>query len=362
MAISELKGTQVVAKLWAPLHEVESGALDKIRNVASMPWVRQVSIMPDCHDGIGGCVGSVVGMAGAVSASLVGVDIGCGRAAVKTNLKASDLPENLALIRAQIERDIPHGFNSHGKSVGEIFQHNTGLNQEAKKLWSEFKDLHVKVQNIVDKAEVQMGTLGGGNHFIELCLDTDQNVWLMLHSGSRNIGKSLAEIHIAIARDLIHNQKLPDRDLGVFLAGTTEMQNYRRDLFWAQRYALLNRQTMLELYRRAMLRFFPHMTTEEPIMCHHNYVSEETHFGEELFVTRKGAISAKVGQKGIIPGSMGTGSYIVEGLGNAESLTSASHGAGRKMSRGAAKRKFTKEDIAAQLGNLESRRDDGIID
>jgi tRNA-splicing ligase RtcB len=362
MAISELKGSTVVAKLWAPLSEIESGALDQVRNVASMPWVRHVAIMPDVHFGHGASVGSVVAMKGAVSAAMCGVDLGCGMAAMKTNLKAKDLPDSLKLIRAQIERDIPHGFNSHAKMVSEIFAHKSGINQEAKKLWSEFKDLHQGVQNIVNKAEVQLGTLGGGNHFVELCLDTEDNVWMMLHSGSRNIGKSLAEIHIAIARGLIHNQKLPDKDLGVFLAGTEEMKNYRRDLFWAQRYALLNRQTMLELYIRAMLRFFPHMTTEEPITCHHNYISEEVHFGEELFVTRKGAISAQVGQKGIIPGSMGAKSYIVEGLGNPDSLTSASHGAGRKMSRGAAKRQFTLEDLQKQTAGVECRKDAGVID
>lgn len=362
MAISELKGSVVNAKLWAPVHEIESEALTQLRNIASLPWVRHVAVMPDVHYGKGATVGSVIGMLGAVSPAAVGVDIGCGMAAVKTNLKASDLPENLKLIRAQIERDIPVGFFSHKSPVGEIFEHKSGVNQSMKKLWSEFKDLDSRVQSLLSKAEIQIGTLGGGNHFIELCLDTEDNVWLMLHSGSRNIGKELAEIHIGIARELIHNQKLPDKDLGVFLAGTPEMKAYRRDLFWAQRYAWLNRQTMLELYRRAMLRFFPQMTVEEPIVCHHNYVSEEVHYGEELLVTRKGAINAARGQRGIIPGSMGAKSFIVAGLGNPEALCSASHGAGRRMSRGAAKRKFTLEDLKEQTAGIECRKDEGVID
>jgi len=362
MAISEIKGSVVNAKLWTPVHEVESEALTQLRNIASLPWVVHVAVMPDVHYGKGATVGSVIGMRGAVSPAAVGVDIGCGMAAVKTSLKASDLPESLKLIRAQIERDIPVGFNSHKSVVGEIFEHKSGVNQDLKKLWSEFKDLDPHVQSLLGRAESQVGTLGGGNHFIELCLDTQDNVWLMLHSGSRNIGKELAEIHVAIARELIHNQKLPDKDLSVFLAGTPEMKAYRRDLFWAQRYAWLNRQTMLELYRRAMLRFFPNMTLEQPIVCHHNYVSEETHYGEELFVTRKGAISASAGTLGIIPGSMGAKSFIVRGLGNPESLCSASHGAGRRMSRGAAKRQYTVEDLKSQTAGVECRKDAGVID
>lgn len=208
----------------------------------------------------------------------------------------------------------------------------------------------------------QLGTLGGGNHFLELCLDTEDNVWLMLHSGSRNIGKELAEIHITKAKVLAHNRDLPDKDLAVFLSGTPEMAAYRKDLNWSGKYATANRQVMLQLFSDALKRFFPQIMFEEPILAHHNYVSEETHFGEEVYITRKGAINAEKGRLGIIPGSMNTGSYIVRGLGNPESFNSASHGAGRRMSRSKAKKMFTMEDVEKQLKGVESRRDQGIID
>lgn len=355
MPIDYLKGGTVQAKLWLPVHEVESAALDQIRNIASLPWARHVAVMPDCHFGIGATVGSVIGLKGAVSPAAVGVDLSCGMLAAKSNLKASDLPDDLKLIRSQIERDVPVGFNWH-KDL------NRNFSFEYKTLFDKFDKLHSGVQKLKDKAQLQLGSLGQGNHFIELCLDTEQNVWIMLHSGSRNIGKELAEIHISIAKELIHNIKLPDRDLGVFLSGTPEMENYRKDLYWAQDYAYANREVMFRLCVNALKRFFPQIKFDKSIQCHHNYISEETHFGEELFVTRKGAINASKGQLGIIPGSMGTGSYIVRGLGNPESLNSASHGAGRKMSRSKAKKTFTKQDIEEQLKGIECRRDDGIID
>jgi tRNA-splicing ligase RtcB len=350
---SELKGSVVNAKLWAPVLEIESQALDQIRNVASMPWVRHVSVMADCHYGKGCTIGSVVGMKGAVSAAMVGVDLGCGLAAAKTNLKASQLPDDLKAIRHQIERDVPTGFYSHKSPTTKgTWQH----------LFERFDQLDKRVHKLKDKASLQIGSLGGGNHFIELCLDTEQNVWLMLHSGSRNIGKELAEIHINIAKTLIHNIELPDKDLSVFLAGTPEMEAYRRDLMWAQEYALENRKAMLVLCRDALVRFFPDLKLEELIMCHHNYVSEETHFGEDLFVTRKGAISAKKDELGIIPGSMGTKSYIVRGLGNRDSLHSASHGAGRRMSRGKAKKTFTVDDLKEQTKGVECKKDSSVLD
>jgi tRNA-splicing ligase RtcB len=218
------------------------------------------------------------------------------------------------------------------------------------------------VQNLDGKAWRQMGTLGGGNHFIELCVDSEGAVWMMLHSGSRNIGKELAEIHISIARKLAHNEELPHRDLAVFLAGTDEMTAYRHDLFWAQEYALLNREVMLALYRNVLRAFWPGVQFEWPIMCHHNYVAEEVHYGEAVLVTRKGAIRAGAGDLGIIPGSMGTKSYIVRGRGNPESFESASHGAGRRMSRGQAKKRFTRADLAEQTAGVECRKDLGVLD
>jgi tRNA-splicing ligase RtcB len=218
------------------------------------------------------------------------------------------------------------------------------------------------VQGLLGKARVQLGTLGGGNHFIELCLDTEDNVWLMLHSGSRNIGKELAEIHMAKAKKLAHNRNLPDRDLAVFLAGTPEMKAYRHDLFWAQTYARLNREVMIDLAADVLRLHFPQIEFEEAIFCHHNYVAEEVHYGEEVLVTRKGAIRAGRGELGIIPGSMGTRSYIVRGLGNPEAFESASHGAGRRMSRGEAKRRFTVKDLAVQTAGIECRKDGGVLD
>lgn len=207
-----------------------------------------------------------------------------------------------------------------------------------------------------------MGTLGGGNHFIEVCLDDDQQVWLMLHSGSRGIGNQLAEYHIGIAKELPHNQDLPDRDLAVFVANTPEMQAYRRDLFWAQEYATRNRATMMRLLKDVVAGMFPQVRFESETSCHHNYVAEETYDGLDLLVTRKGAIRAGAGDMGIIPGSMGTGSYIVRGRGCEAAFNSASHGAGRRMSRGAARRTFTEADLAEQTKGVECRKDAAVVD
>src|SRR5438067_1457352 len=270
----------------------------------------------------------------------------CGMAAVQTSLTSHDLPDSLHGLRSEIERVIPVGFESHTRPVDR---------REDRKLWDGFADLTPAVKDLLGKARSQLGTLGGGNHFIELCLDTGDRVWLMLHSGSRNIGKTLAEIHIGRAKKLAHNRDLPDRDLAVFLAGATEMDDYRRDLFWAQRYARANREAMLDLYQDIVQRFRPQTEFGEPVHCHHNYVAEEVHFGEHVLVTRKGAIRAGKGDLGIIPGSMGTRSFIVRGLGNAMSFESASHGAGRKMSRGQAKKRFTVNDLREQTMGVECR-------
>lgn len=393
MAISTLKGSTVEAQLWAEVHEVESQALSQLRNIASLPWVAHLAVMPDVHFGKGATVGSVIAMRGAVSPAAVGVDIGCGMGAVKTNLVASDLGD-LKALRLEIESLIPVGFSSHDteNTINSIpdSKDKMALKKDIGDLLMEFKHLDKKVQDLDGKAITQLGTLGGGNHFIELCLDTgkcdcdeglvdakfgseecieclgkgtrEPSVWMMLHSGSRNIGKTLAEIHMAKAKKLDHNVGLPDHDLAVFLAGTDEMKAYRKDLYWAQRYAMLNRRLMFELYKKAMRKFYPQSQFEAPVLCHHNYVSEEIHFGEELMVTRKGAISADKGQMGVIPGSMGTRSYVVRGLGHEPALRSASHGAGRRMSRGEAKRSFTVEDVEKQTQGVECRKDEGVID
>jgi tRNA-splicing ligase RtcB (3'-phosphate/5'-hydroxy nucleic acid ligase) len=360
--LAEVRGATVPVKIWAPLEEVESQAITQLKNIASLPWVvHHVAAMPDVHLGKGATVGSVVAMRDAVAPAAVGVDIGCGMAAVRTSLTAERLPDHLKAIRRGIEQAIPVGHESHDRPAVDAL-HDDDLKTKVKALWKRFPELTPAVQSLERRAREQVGTLGGGNHFIELCLDTNGGVWLMLHSGSRNIGKSLAEVHIGRARKLTHNQALPDRDLAVFLAGTTEMDEYRRDLYWAQEYAWLNRRVMLALYQDVLRRFFPDVLFGEAVVCHHNYVAEERHFGERLFVTRKGAIRAGRDELGIIPGSMGTKSYIVRGLGSAEAFESASHGAGRRMSRGEAKRRFSLADLRAQTEGVECRKDTGVLD
>lgn len=354
MSLDILKGTHVNAHLWAPIHEVESVALDQIRNICALPWTYDhVAVMGDVHYGAGATVGSVIAMKGAVAPSAVGVDIGCGMAAFMTNLTADDLPDDLSDLRSAVEAAIPVGFHSHSEAAKVVW---------AWKGWASFSYLHPDVQDRQDKARLQVGTLGGGNHFIELCLDTENNVWMILHSGSRNIGKELAERHIKIAKTLEHNDGIPDKDLAVFLTGTPEFQAYRHDLMWAQDYAAQNRKTMLDLYEAVMAKFFPQLSIHMRINCHHNYVAEENHYGADVLVTRKGAISAKPGELGIIPGSMGTKSYIVAGLGNPEAFNSASHGAGRRMSRGKAKKAFTLADLEAQTEGVNCRKDAGVLD
>jgi len=311
--------------------------------------------MPDAHLGRGCTVGSVIALKGAVSPASVGVDIGCGMASLQTSLTASDLPDDLGKLRHQFERTIPVGRFGHKDPAPE------GADWEG---WEQFQNLHPAVQKLQDRAKCQLGSLGGGNHFIELCLDENDQVWLMLHSGSRNIGKSLADIHINIAKKLSHNEDLPDPDLAVLLQNTPQMRDYRRDLFWAQNYAWKNRQVMVQLLWRQLQRAFPNMnrSPEESVYCHHNYVEEMRIADEEVLVTRKGAISARKDQMGIIPGSMGTKSYIVQGLGSEESMFSASHGAGRRMSRGEARRTFTMKDLEHQTAGVECRKDIKIVD
>ncbi len=385
MAHETLKGTGTDIKVWTQIDGIEKQAKDQLLNIAALPWVVHVAVMPDVHFGKGATVGSVIGMRGAVSPAAVGVDIGCGMGAVRTDLRASDLPSDLSPIRAEIERLIPVGFNAHEPGSTGMLPADLAL--EMARLFEEFKDLSAYLMLDEKRMVTQCGTLGGGNHFIELCLDDgtcecemaggpgrqecvdcgytgkrEPYVYMMLHSGSRNVGKTLAEYHMEKAKKLIHNVDLPDPDLAVFLKSTPEMAAYRHDLFWTQRYAMLNRRVMFALYEQALRKFFPKLYTFEPVLCHHNYVAEEVHFGEELVVTRKGAIRAGRGELGIIPGSMGTKSYIVQGKGNVDSLSSASHGAGRRMSRNAAKKKFTQADLIEQTKGVECRKDVDVVD
>ncbi|SFD85458.1 tRNA-splicing ligase RtcB [Actinopolyspora alba] len=357
-----LSGTRAPTFMWATEHDVEPAVLDQLRNIAALPWVHGVRVMPDVHLGKGATVGSVIAMRDAVSPAAVGVDIGCGMEGVKTSLHADDLPADLGGIRTSIERAVPVGFRAHDEAVDPA---RLGLDtSEWQDLWRRFGELHGGVSSLESKAGKQLGTLGGGNHFIEVCLDEHDAVWLMLHSGSRHIGNRLAEQHIAEARELPHNQDLPDRDLAVFVAGTPQMAAYRNDLFWAQEYARVNRRIMLALTMRALRGCFTGRRIEfdEPISCHHNYVAEETIDGQPMLVTRKGAIRAGRGDMGLIPGSMGTGSYVVRGLGSDDSFQSAAHGAGRRMSRKKAKRTFGSRDLREQTSGIECRKDDGVLD
>ncbi|MFC4587231.1 RtcB family protein [Sphaerisporangium corydalis] len=361
MVFSKVTGGRAPIRMWADPDEVEPQAMQQLRNVANLPWTHGVAVMPDVHYGMGATVGSVIAMRDAVSPAAVGVDIGCGMSAVRTSLRTEDLPDNLPYLRGRLEQAIPVGFGKHKSpvDVSKIF----GLPQAGwKEFWQDYEWLAPSVQKLRARAEVQMGTLGGGNHFLEVCSDDEGVVWVVLHSGSRNIGKELAEYHIEQARKLPHNEGLPDRDLAVFVQGTKKMDAYRSDLFWAQDYARRNRTVMLALVCNVLRKHFKQIRFEEPISCHHNYVSEETYDGVKLLVTRKGAIRAGSGELGIIPGSMATGTYIVKGLGNAKAFNSASHGAGRKMSRTKAKKTFTLSDLEAQTSGVECRKDAGVLD
>ncbi|MFZ2238552.1 MAG: RtcB family protein [Gordonia amarae] len=356
-----LSGAKASTLLWADEESIEHQARNQLRRVSELPWVHGVRVMPDVHVGKGATVGSVIAMRDAVCPAAVGVDIGCGMSAVRTDLTAEDLPDDLSGVRSAIEAAVPVGFQSH-KSPVNVRTLRVGRGWDA--FWGRFTDLHRGVRQLDTRAGRQLGTLGGGNHFVEVCLDDEGAVWIMLHSGSRNIGKELAERHMSIAAKLPHNAGLPDRDIAVFLTGTQEMDAYRHDLDWAQEYAARNRQVMLTLVCNAVRDSFPTRTVrfDDPISCHHNYVATETIDGLELLVTRKGAIRAGSGDLGLIPGSMGTGSYVVRGLGSEQSFYSASHGAGRRMSRSKARKLFTADDLVAQTQGVESRKDAGVVD
>jgi len=363
MSYTEVPGVRVPIRMWTDPAAVEGVAMQQLRNVSSLPWITGLAVMPDVHYGKGATVGSVIAMRGAVCPAAVGVDIGCGMSAVKTSLTAGDLPGDLSRLRSRIEQAIPVGRGMHDEMVdpGRLHGFPTG---DWDRFWAGFDGLAEAVKFRQERATKQMGTLGSGNHFVEVCLDESGSVWLMLHSGSRNIGKELAEYHIGQAQKLPHNQGIIDRDLAVFISDTPQMAAYRRDLFWAQDYAQRNRAIMMALFQDVVRKEFKkaRVAFESVISCHHNYVAEERYEGVDLLVTRKGAIRAGSGEFGIIPGSMGTGSYIVKGLGNEDAFNSASHGAGRKMSRNAAKKRFSTRDLEEQTRGVECRKDSGVVD
>jgi len=363
----EILGGRVPVKVWTS--DLEPQARRQLENVASLPIVHgHIAAMPDVHAGIGSTVGSVIPTKGAIIPAAVSVDIGCGMNAVQLSLTAADLPPSLARIRGAIERAVPVGFEMHAGARG----HGASREDTA-------RDMQRGLDRIVDKNPKlatmqkdfretwvrQMGTLGGGNHFIEVCLDESQNVWVMLHSGSRGIGNAIGRYFIERARREMERQdsRLPDRDLAWLAEGTKVFDEYVEAVHWAQDYATANRAEMIEAVLGAIRPHLPPFrSVDRAISCHHNYVAREHHFGEDVLVTRKGAIRAGVGELGIIPGSMGARSFIVRGKGNPQSLCSCAHGAGRRMSRSEAKRRFSEADLAAQTAGVECRKDAGVID
>ena len=372
------KSYQVIAadrgapiKAWTVGVPFEDAAKKQLQNIASLPFIHKwIAVMPDAHQGMGATVGSVVATAGAVIPAAVGVDIGCGMIATRTSLRATDLPDDLKAIRSRIEAGVPHGRTDNGgKNDRGAWKHAPATVAAA------WKDLLPRYERIVEKhprigrgsSIEQLGTLGTGNHFIEICLDEEDRVWIMLHSGSRGLGNRIGSHFIELAkremeRFFIH---LPDADLAYLPEGTTHFEHYIEAVGFAQDYAMKNRELMMASVieaLRSVTDLPPFDARVTAVNCHHNYVEREHHYGKDVLVTRKGAVRARVGDLGIIPGSMGARSYIVRGLGNPESFCSSSHGAGRVMSRTEAKRRFTIEDHANATRGIECRKDADVID
>lgn len=365
--LKTIAGAHVPVKIWTD--EVETDAIQQLKNVAALPIVvGHIAAMPDVHLGTGATVGSVIATRNAVIPAAVGVDIGCGMNAIRTSLCAADLPDSLARLRSAIESAVPVGFEQHewDKVRGSAHQRIARpLDGRLERIVGKHPGLAKMQRKFAQTWICQIGTLGGGNHFIELCLDEEQRVWVMLHSGSRGTGNVIGRYFIEAAKKDMRRHKLhlPDEDLAYVSAGSEVFDDYVEAVEWAQDYALANRREMLRLVVEAIRPYLPAFTlTDEAINCHHNYIARETHLGEDLFITRKGAIAAHAGQLGIIPGSMGAKSFIVRGLGSAASFCSCSHGAGRKMSRTAAKRRFNRFDLAAQTEGVECRKDGGVVD
>ena len=358
-------------KAWVHGVPIEDSAAQQLRNVAQLPFIHQwVAVMPDVHWGIGATVGSVIPTTGAIIPAAVGVDIGCGMMAVQTSLTATDLPDNLRAVRTAIERAVPHGRTDNGGRNDRGAWHD--LPPDQKEAWAA---LQPGYERIVDKHPKldrgnhvnHLGTLGTGNHFIEVCLDEADRVWFMLHSGSRGVGNRIGSYFIELARADMRRffVNLPDENLAYLPEGTEHFADYVEAVEWAQGFALVNRRLMMAAVVRAVRAVdgLPSFEAEiQAVNCHHNYVAREYHYGKNVFVTRKGAVRARLGDMGIIPGSMGARSYIVRGKGNPESFHSCSHGAGRAMSRAAAKQRFTLADHAAATAGIECRKDADVID
>lgn len=357
-----LDEARVPVQVWTD--DIEGLARDQLINVAKMPFVHHhVAAMPDVHAGIGATIGSVIPTHRAIIPAAVGVDIGCGMVAAQLSLNAEQLPDSLSAVRGAIEARVPVGFAKHDEA-----DVRAEAVERLKGGYARIVDQHPKiVERLKDKGNWarQIGTLGGGNHFVEICLDERDQVWVMLHSGSRGIGNLIGHYFISRAKEAMLRQDvhLPDKDLAYLEQGKEDFDDYVEAVDWAQTYAAENRTQMLELVLLALREHLPaFQVMDHAINCHHNYVVREAHYGEEVFVTRKGAIRAGLGDLGIIPGSMGAKSFIVRGKGSAESFCSCSHGAGRKMSRNAAKKRFSAEDLARQTEGVECRKDAGVID
>ena len=360
----------VPVKMWTQGVPVEAEAMAQLANAARLPIVfKHVAVMPDVHMGIGATIGSVIPTLKAIIPAAVGVDIGCGMMAAKTTLRAQDLPDNLGPLRSAIEAAVPHGYTPRrgGRDPGSWENPPESVDQAWATLAQDFDalcELHPRLKNTNNRKH--LGTLGTGNHFIEVCLDETGFVWFMLHSGSRGVGNAIGTHFIELAKkDAERNQRnLPDKDLAYFEEGAEHFDDYVRGVGWAQRFAMKNREVMMAnliaTVRTVITK--PFESHVEAVNCHHNYVRRERHFGQDVFVTRKGAVSAKRGELGIIPGSMGARSYIVRGLGNPESFESCSHGAGRVMSRTKAKKMFTVEDQIKATEGVECRKDADVID
>ena len=350
-------------KIWTD--EVEPHARQQLVNLSTLPFIyRHVAAMPDVHSGIGATIGSVIATQNAIIPAAVGVDIGCGMIACRLSLEANDLSEVLLKkVYDQINRDVPVGREQH-KEDRALTDYALPFGAQLKRMTDKHPQLLKSFGKSSDWVR-QMGSLGGGNHFIELCLDESNRIWVMLHSGSRGIGNAIGSYFIELARKDMERWmiNLPDRDLAYFPEGTDHFDDYSEAVHWAQDYAYANRQAMLDLILAALTRHLPaFQVTAEAVNCHHNYVTRENHYGANVWITRKGAIRARAGDLGIIPGSMGAKSFIVRGKGNPESFCSCSHGAGRKMSRTAAEKAFTTADLARQTEGVVCRKDKGVID
>lgn len=345
--------------------DVDEESLTQLRKMSQLQFIHShIAVMPDVHLGKGATVGSVIPTKNAIIPAAVGVDIGCGMNALRLSLKAAQLPDNLSSLRNAIERKVPVGFEIH-KQIKAKASTLSPLDKKLKLITDKHPALKRMLRSFDVTWQKQLGTLGGGNHFIELCLDENDDVWVMLHSGSRGLGNVIGTYFIERAKKEAQSRfgHVPDKDLSYFAEGSSNFDDYVEAVEWAQEYAFENRREMMRLILEAIRPLLPSFQmTKEAINCHHNYVQKELHFGEEVFVTRKGAIRAGLDEYGIIPGSMGAQSFIVKGKGNPDSFCSCSHGAGRKMSRTRAKHLFSQQDLIAQTAGVECRKDKGVVD